>query len=263
MAPSLCMLLFLGLFLLLSGCGPKVWTEPELDQDPAVIWQELQARETQKLEQHQGYLLRSSLHYQSARNSSRLVFSLWGNFDLPLRLDLKAGIGTTLSHWRLGQDMSMAYYPRQDKVFVYQDPGQALQHLELELPFTVPEIGEILTGRWAGLLPAEYARARAVQGQGWEFEFPESSRLQSIIVDPELRIVQASGESPLAWELEMGSFQDDQDAGNYASSLELDMGQEGQALFRIRELQLRKEDWPDSRLELDPPQDVQYVPLAL
>jgi hypothetical protein len=159
--------------------------------------------------------------------------------------------------------MTLAYYPREEKAFVYQDTRQALKHLQLELPFSVPEIGKILTGRWAGLLPAEYARARTVQGQGWEFEFPASSRLQSILVDPELHIVLATGDSPRDWKLQLENFQNSQNASSYAHSLELDMGQEGRALFRIRELQLRKQNWPDSRLELNPPQDVQYVPLAL
>lgn len=264
MAHRLWILLILGLFFLPMGCAPKFWTAPpELEKDPAEVWQELQAREQQKLGDHQGYLVRSSLHYQSSRNSSRLVFSLWGNYALPLRLDLKAGIGTSLSHWRLDQDMTLAYYPRQDKVFVYKDAEQASRHLQLELPFTVPEIGQILTGRWADLLPSEYTRARTVQGKGWEFDFPDSSRLQSILVDPDFRIIQARGHSPLTWELQLQDFQDTQGSGTYARSLELDMGQEGRALFRIRELELREQAWPDSRLKLEPPQDVQYVPLAL
>lgn len=257
------MMPLLAITLLVLGCAPRSWSPAELDREPAEVWQELQAKQEQKAGPHQGYLVRSSLHYQSARNSSRLVLSLWGNFDLPLRLDLKAGIGSSLSHWRLDQDQTLAYYPRQDKVFVYQEASQALRHLELDLPFTVQEIGEILTGHWSGLLPEEYAQAQAVQGKGWEFEFADSSRLQSLLVDPELRIIQATGKQPLQWELNMDNFQDSKSSGTYARSLELDMGREGKALFKIRELKLRKEHWPQSRLELSPPEGVEYVPVAL
>ncbi|MFW6177813.1 MAG: hypothetical protein ACOC43_05545, partial [Desulfohalobiaceae bacterium] len=59
------------------------------------------------------------------------------------------------------------------------------------------------------------------------------------------------------------NFQDSKSSGTYARSLELDMGREGKALFKIRELKLRKEHWPQSKLELSPPEGVEYVPVAL
>lgn len=254
-------LLALALIFLLQGCAPKSWEPQELEQRPAEIWQELQLKQNQKA-QSRGYRVRASVHYISPQKSSRFTFSLWGNYDLPLRLDLRAGIGTSFSYWRIAQDQTLAYYPRQGQVFIYTNQKQGLAHLDLEMPFSVQEIGEILTNNWQGLLPRRYAQARTIQGQGWQFEFQQGHRLRSITVDPNLRIVRVQGDNPLNWKLELKNFQDIEDLGVFAHSLDLDLGRKEQALFRIQDLQLRQDHWPDSALELEPPENTKYIPMA-
>ncbi len=257
----LCLLLTIVIFLIATqGCAPKTWDMPEMAKDPDLVWKKLQTRQDQDT-LPAGYRLRANVHYHSPRDSSRVTLSMWGNTELPLRLKMRAGIGGTFSQWYITRDHTLAYYPREEQAFLYADQQQGLLHAGLELPFSVQEIGAMLMDSWSGLLPAEYKQARKVQGLGWEFEFHEDSRLQSITIDHNLRIIQAQGTAPSDWKLELEDFQAEDDFREAARRLDLDLGRKGQALFRIQELELRPDQWPEPALELELPPETEYVPL--
>ncbi|MFW5734383.1 MAG: hypothetical protein ACOCWR_04925 [Oceanidesulfovibrio sp.] len=166
----LCMALACLLFLPLVACAPRHAPGPEADAPPEIRFFRL-AQQRWNVFQNaiqgapQGPLdfnAAASLNYASPSSSHRVVLNFYGSTNLPLRLDLAAGIGTTIAHWREDAEGFTAYVPEEETAYIFPDSKAGMAAFGLPLPYGLQDLAQLLTGRWSALVPSEYESAVAV-----------------------------------------------------------------------------------------------------
>mgnify|MGYP006287653331 CR=1 FL=1 len=207
-----------------------------------------------------GYSLKASLNLFTPEESRRITLDLWGNYGLPLRIDLHAGLGTTFAMWRVDPEGLLAYYPREHRAFVHRDSIRAAARLGLNIPFSVQEIARILTGRWQGIIPRTYSRAEQLEEAGWSYNFSGEPAVNRLILDRRGRIVRLEGQAPYEWSLTCKGYEafNGHDRGQH---LVLRTERNERSVLRIKALELRKKPWPASALQIELPPNTMLVPL--
>ena len=207
-----------------------------------------------------GYSLKASLNLSTPQSKRRITLDMWGNYGLPLRIDLQAGLGTTFALWRVDAEGLLAYYPREHRAFVHRDSLEAAARLGLHLPFSVQEIARLLTGRWQGIVPGEFASAGPLDATRWSYRFPEAAPVNRLILDNEGRMLRLEGEAPYAWSLECTHYERF-DGHSLGQHFVLRTERKERSVLRIKKLDLKKEPWPVSSLQIELPPNTMFVPL--
>lgn len=115
--------------------------------DAASAWNAYAARSG--AEAARPFRLSATLRYTDAKGETVRVSSLlWGNGrSYPLRLDLTAGMGTTVAKIRESADSFTAYSPEESTAYVHDRAGLALSAFGVPIPLTLHDLSLILTGR--------------------------------------------------------------------------------------------------------------------
>lgn len=258
--------LLAGIALLLLLCGLLLSCAPK--QPPTPAKPRPSAREawsafwsSQKgLSKWSGYSLKASLNLATPEHKRRITLDLWGNYGLPLRIDLHAGLGTTFALWRVDAGGLLAYYPREHRAYVHHDSLEAASRLGLHLPFSVQEIARLLTGRWQGIVPGDFASAEPLDATQWSYRMPETAFVSQLIVDNEGRLHRLEGEEPYIWSLECTDFERFE-GHSLGQHFVLRTERKERSVLRIKKLDLKKEPWPGSALQIELPPNTMFVPL--
>jgi hypothetical protein len=257
-------LLLLGLagifFTGLQSCAPVSAPRQELlPPDPDRVWAAFEQDFAPRGDLP--FWIKASLNFSGPENSHRTTFEFWGHTGLPLRLDLMAGIGVTVSLWRIDENGLLAYYPRQEVAYIGPDSSQGLEYLGFPCPLGVQGLANILTGQAAASLPSSYKSASPKSDRQTEYRFSRQSRIQSLVLDERGRITSMAGERPYTWSLKV----DDYDHVNnipIARSYRLKTEQGHKAVVRIKEVRFRSQSWPEKSMSLSLPEDTARLPLG-
>jgi len=246
--------------LLLWGCAPKKPPLPETPPQPASrTWEQFRARiEGQTFSQ--GFSISSSLHLISSSRQDRVTFQAWGNYDLPIRLDLKAGLGTTFSMWRVTKEQWLAYYPGQNKAFVHDESRIGASRLGFRSPFDLQELTFIFSGDWRMILPQQYSSSSYDPEFGWCFTFGPEQKVSSVSISPELNVTRLTGTWPSDWTMRL----DDhalQAGQRIPGKILLQAGPNQKAIVHIKKVEFRK-PWPDKALSLELPAETELIFLS-
>ena len=237
--------LLAALLLFLFACAPKRPQAPE--GPPAEAWQAF--RTGYASNPHQSFTAKASLFLRTKDQGHRVVLDLWGNYPQPVRLDIRAGIGAALSHFREGDDGLLAYFPEAGKAYFHPDPVIGQQALGLPLPVTLPDLASLLAGDFSRVVPREYDQA-----------LPESDHVRYLFnqgpvggmdLDFSGRPLRLVGPSGRSWELTLSDWEDGEPP--YPSRMELTLPDGGLALLRIKSRQLTLAPERLERLDLDLP----------
>lgn len=249
-----------SLFAGLPACAPVSAPRQELlPPDTARIWSTFEQDFASRGDLP--FWIKASLNFSGPENSHRSTLEFWGHTGLPLRLDLMAGIGVTVSLWRIDEDGLVAYYPRQEVAYFGPDSSQGLEYLGFPCPLGVQGLANILTGQAASSLPSSYKRATPKAERRTEYRFSKQSRIQSLVLDDRGRITSMAGEHPYKWSLKI----DDYELMNktpIARSYRLKTEQEYKAVVRIKEVRFRSQPWPEKAMSLSLPEDTARLPLG-
>jgi hypothetical protein len=207
------------------------------------------------------FWLKASLNYSGPKTGQRSTLELWGSPGLPLRMDLKAGLGITVSMLRIAEDEVLAYYPRRETAYTARSSRQALKALAFACPLGLQDLALILTGQAAAALPPSYAQAEAGADGGTTFGFAASGPVQSMRVDRQGRIISMSGQRPYPWTLQVDDYEQINGRPATAHSYRLKTDTHT-ALLRIKELRFRSFPWPENALSLPLPEGTPRVPLG-
>ena len=160
------LLALFGLFLLCSACvtrapaptdsAPPPPLEEHTPGEAKLAWYAFVARSAKVAETIGPFRLTASLRYTDESGSStRISTLLWGNGNTadphPLRLDLSAGIGTTVAAIREADRQFMAFVPDEKTVYVSEEGNRSLVSFGVPIPLTLADLTLLLTGR-AGVL---------------------------------------------------------------------------------------------------------------
>jgi outer membrane biogenesis lipoprotein LolB len=259
---------FLALLLLacacaaiaLGGCAPKAPGPARRYQDPSQVWTTFLDRSAEGSTRSRGFRMKASLNLDTDEGSHRVVFLLWGNYDLPLRIDLTTGFGSPFSMWRVGSERLIAYYPGQQRAFVGPPSRRVSLMLGLETPFELPELAWLLTARFDKVLPSEFGSAKKSPAGGWVYRFRDFEAAGKAVLDRQGRIVALSGSRPYSWEIEFSRYTSSM-GRPLPRRIALSRNGTRSALIRIKEAKLRRRSWDESSLQLRLPKDTIRVPL--
>lgn len=136
--------------LALGACGghrpqPMV---PESEAD--IRWKSFQALSGRP---YAPAVLSGSLRFGPVNDTRRVTYLMWGNGGDPLRLDVQAGVGTTVAKVRVSGGEVLVYLPEEGKAYAGLDePDRALRTMGLPLPLGLADMAAFLEGHYAEAL---------------------------------------------------------------------------------------------------------------
>lgn len=261
---TLCTALVLLLVLGMSACAPKRPAELEPGVSPEMRffrlaqerWDTFQNRMQAGREGPLQFQAKASLNYASPSSSHRVVLDFYGSTDLPLRLDLTAGIGATIALWREDAIDFTAYVPDEKTAFHFPDSKQGMAAFGLPLPYGLQDLAQLITGRWSALVPEEYESAVAVNENRPEGPIRYTLRgpggTFQLTLDEEALPAAYTSPGAGSWELTFSNVEKGP-AGMTPGRIRMVRSPQEKALLTLKELTLRDEPWPDDALALELP----------
>lgn len=261
------------LLLALVGCTRR--TPPPVPGSqtggPSLVWQAFQANWCAGTPA-QGIGVKASLYYSRPHNGStrgnRTVVEFWGDLALPLRLNVSAGVGSSLAFILENHDGLLAYYPGSHRAYMHGDPVAGAQRLGLPLPFSLEDLAHVLAGDLSLLTPPTYDTARELTSNGdgvagWEFGF-NGGDVASLRLDEAGRPLRLVGLEPSGaqWSLDFDNYPDLSPKAQ-ADKLTLTLSTQERGVLRIKSRELRDRKWEAKALGLDLPEGTEYLSLDL
>ena len=238
--------------VLLQACAPLSGPREDLPPlNPQQIWARFEQEAA--LRGDVPFWLKASLNYSGPEDSHRSQFELWGNTELPLRLDLKASLGIIVSLWRIDANGWLIYVPEEKTAYTHPEAALALQRLDFPCPLNMQDLARIFTGQAAACMPSSYTKATATTDQNIQYRFASWSRIRTLVLDSKGRISSMSGHQPYTWSLEMDDYKKAKQAA-FARTYRLRTAQGHKAVVRIKEIRLRSAPWPKKALSLPLPE---------
>ncbi len=278
-APLKAILPLLLALLALCSCAPRVEL-PRYD-DAGADFAAFRSRFAPPLAVGGGLSARTSLLYSTPQRSNRTEVQLFGDYDRPLRLDVRAGLGSMLALMREDGAGLLAYYPDKKKAYAHQDPVTGAQLLGLPFPFALRDLALVLSGQFRTLIPVDRApdSIQTTKAGGWAFGYHEGP-VRLLVLDPHGRPermegllspyfkTQAEREKNLpvppgrTWSMAFSAYpEDDGDPEGPARTLTLALPGGESAVLRVKSVEPRAEPWPLKSLTLNLPSGTGFMAL--
>jgi len=186
-----CVLLLLVAAALAQGCAPRVAPgvpAPQAEADAA--WHAYRSWAQSNEADAGPFRINASLRYKTGEHDgNRVVALLWSNGDVPLRLDIMAGIGATVARIREDDTTFLAYAPNENRAYYHSGElnrgGRALLSFGVPVPFSVPDLANLLNGRFAKVFDDAYADPRLVADGGIAYTLPRGRVRGMLELSPE------------------------------------------------------------------------------
>lgn len=279
MSPSLSLLrrgLALLAILALAACAPRVEL-PRFDEAQENL-EVFRTRFVTPEPQGPGLAVRASLLYSTPARTNRTDVQLFGEYARPLRLDVRAGLGTMLALMREDSAGLLAYYPDKSRAYAHSDPVLGAQLLGLPFPFALRDLALVLAGHFGTLAGRQPDRVRAVPGGGFSLSW-DTGTVRLLVLDPHGRPERMEGVlSPhfrtqaeregaavtgaRVWGIVFSAYPEDEgDPAGPARTLTLTLPKGESAVLRVRALAERQEPWQTKSLALTLPVGAQFISL--
>lgn len=255
-APALALALIASLAVL-AGCA-TMRTGPQAAPEPAEAWSRFVAGQHTLAAAPADFSLKATFYFSSEGRTNRTVLDFWGSRDYPLRLNIRAGVGTTLVLMREDADGLLIFNPSENKAYLHPDSRAAVPAMGLDLPFNLRDMAALLAGPATRLLPAEYTSARQENGF-FIYSMPRTSPVAEVRLYPDGRLAGLSGHGPHLWNIDIEKHRQ-VGAAQLPERLDMAVPPSQKAALRVRSLDFRSEPWPSSSLALAlPPRAVTTI----
>lgn len=235
--------------VLLSACGPKPPPPGYDDPDRAsIVWSLFQASFLQDCHP-KDFSLRSSVNFSAPDRHSRFIVSMWGRTDFPIRLDVQAGVGAMLAHWREDRGGWLGYLPASREAYVANTVQKGAWTTGLFMPVRLDALAQILLGCWRTLVPPEYEAVRLVDDT-LEFHVTGHSSPLTLVLAFDGRPVSVRGPDHGGWTVSVDQWESDTPSRPRRVSL---IQGDQSAVIRVQRLETAVEPWRDEDLRLDVP----------
>ena len=204
-----------------------------------------------------GIRAKASLYYTSKGSGHRTTMSLWGEYESPLRLDVRAGIGAYIAHIREDQNGLTAFYPDQGTAYSHSSPVRAIQILGLPFPFSLKDLAGLISGCYPNLIPKSYNTVVSENGN-LRFTF-KNGPVSAITLTGEGIPVEISGRGEIPWHMELSSYEDDGSGKLLPEKIAVYTESGDKALLRIKSRTFTTKPWEAEALELKFPEGTENV----
>lgn len=253
-------LILLSVCALLNACGPK---PPPLGYDDpdrvSIVWSLFQASFVQTC-RPEDFSLRASVNFSAPDRHSRFIVSMWGRTDFPIRLDVQAGVGAMLVHWREDRGDWLGFIPASGEAYVADTVQEGAWTTGLFMPVRLDALAQLLLGCWQNLVPSEYEAVRLVDDT-LEFSVTGQSTPLTLALSFNGKPVSISGPEHGGWTVSVDQWESD--VASRPRRLSLVQGDQS-AMIRVQRLETSVRPWQDEDLRLDVPpgSTVWTVPLS-
>lgn len=238
-----------------GGCAPLQREKPSIaPKGGNSTWSEFWDRQ-ERASPLPGASLQGSLNIFTPKQKRRVTFELWGNLPTPLRLHLRAGIGATISIWEIRDNRVLIFSPRTNEAYTAANTAQATAAMGMRLPFSLPEMAQLLTGKWQDLLTRKHDGFET-RPSGYAFSLQGERRIERVVLNDRARVVSISGTRPYGWSLERKALTA-QGGRIMSRRIELTTEREEELILRVKEFKQRSSPWPVSDIRLTLPQDTE------
>ncbi|ADU64127.1 MAG: hypothetical protein KUA35_15505 [Pseudodesulfovibrio sp.] len=274
--------LLLGATLAATGCAPRAVRLPE-QADPEAAWQVFRHSSCAPPAQPAA-LIKGSLYYSRVtptRRTNRTLYSMWGDFNGPMRLDVSAGIGKLLAHIREDRNGLLVYYPEQKTAYAHTDPVLGATRLGMPFPFSLGQLARVCAGDFQGLAPERFETGGRENG-GFAYAVnhrlashngngPGTTVVTAISLDKVGRPVlmrgtvarspvqgeagEAIGAGLRTWRLEINTYEEDGAQPPMPGRLTLSMDDGEKGVLRITAREFKVAPWPARATDLELPED--------
>lgn len=142
--------LLLTLALTLAACaGPRMergTPVPETVSGPA--WDAYETYANGRDAEQGSYRLNASLRYGTEGDTRRVVILVWSNGELPIRLDVMAGVGPLVARIREAADGLIVYAPGENKALVHKGSQRVVLNFGKPVPFTLRDFSALMRGKF-------------------------------------------------------------------------------------------------------------------
>lgn len=136
--------------LSLTACGGRAVRPPLSEGEADRRWQTFEALSDRPAVPS---VISGSLRFGPLNDTRRVTYLLWDNGREPVRLDVQAGVGTTVAKALADNGRVLLFLPEDGKAYVGTDePDKALRSLGLPLPLGLADMAAFLEGRYAEAL---------------------------------------------------------------------------------------------------------------
>ncbi len=238
-----------------GGCAPVQREKPSIvPKEANSTWSEFWARQD-RAPPLPAVSLQGSLNIFTPEQKRRVTFELWGNLPTPLRLHLRAGIGATISIWEIRGNRVLIFSPRSNEAYIAANTAQGTAAMGMRLPFSLPEMAQLLAGKWQDLLPRKHGGFEATPS-GYAFSLQGEQRIERVVLDDRARVVAISGNRPYGWSMERKALTA-RDGRILSRRIELTTQREEELILRVKEFEQRSSSWPKADMRLTLPQDTE------
>lgn len=242
------------LMLMASACTGVGHMSP---QDPGYaeaksVWDRYIQRTSQESGPAQAFWVKGNLEYTASGRTSRVVAELWGDIDLPARLNVNSPMGTALLLCREDRAEFLAFAPDREEAWSFADARQGLTSLGMASAFSLPVLARMAFGQVDA--PLNFTSTKAISGRGFEYFFSGSGRVASMILDTQGRPLRISGKSGDSFEVNFSDYE--QVDGREVPSKIVFEGRKSRAEIVVKGREFRPAKWPARSLTLEIPEGV-------
>jgi len=266
----------LAALLALAACAPRI-DLPQYDL-PRPDLQAFRERFTEPALEGNGLAVRASLLYSTPTRANRTDVQLYGEYARPLRMDVRAGIGTMLALMREDSGGLLAFYPDKSRAYAHSDPVIGAQLLGLPFPFSLRDLAMVISGHFETLVPEEPDAIHVLPGGGFAFNYNQGP-VRLLVLDQYGRPQRMEGQlskyfrtqaeregQPVSgkreWTLKFEAYpEDDGDPVGPAKRLVLLLPKGDSATLRVRAVDVRREPWASKSLALALPPGAHFMSL--
>ncbi|WP_027720738.1 hypothetical protein [Maridesulfovibrio zosterae] len=202
----------------------------------------------------------ASLYYSSEGKGHRTTITLWGDYELPLRLDVRAGIGAYVAHIREENAGLTAFYPDERTSYSHSSPLRAVQLLGLPFPFSLKDLAGLVSGCYQSLIPNVYNTVTPVAETKFRYSF-DNSQISSIILNEQGVATEITGPNENPWKMELSAYELNDSGKMLPDKIIVYTGTGEKAVLRIKSRTFFAEKWPDEALKMELPDGTEKIKL--
>ncbi|WP_291321879.1 hypothetical protein [Desulfonatronospira sp.] len=240
--------IFCCVLLLAAACAPK---RPPVERPPGVVWEDFWSR-TPSYQEDQPFFIRGSVNYSTSREQRRVQAVIWGFAGYPVRMDLSAGFGQTVSMWLEDKFRWEAYNPGENTRYVHHDGSRGATLLGFPTPMDLRQTSLVLLGDFQHLIPGRYNRVESRDNM-WKYYF-DNSNVTSVLLDQQGNLQWVAGDG---WQVEFKGYEQENGLF-YFSRLDMQLSGDREAVIRIQAVDMER-DWDEKQMSLELPDDTRTI----
>ncbi|GEM_PF-2434424 len=243
-----CILCLLSVTFLVFSCAPK---RVPVERPPEMVWQDFWAQST-SFQEDQEFYIQASVNYSTPDQQRRVQAMIWGFAGYPVRMDISAGFGQTVSMWLEDELRWEAYNPGENTRYIHHDGSRGATLLGFPTPMDLRETSLVLLGDFQHLVPREYHRVES-HGNMWKYYF-EDENITSVVLEQDGSLDRIEGNG---WHVELKGFEQENGLF-YFSRLDMHLSGGKEAVIRIRSVDMER-TWDQKQMGLDPPGEARTI----